>query len=442
MAIKEYPFTLTTCGFTLFGHELLSIAAGSSPASRTRFERKIKEIQKHLHTVSTFGAKIATMPVPKKYVATNGAITYRVLFRYNRKSCSETFSTARDAKTFCADIESRDVHYALKVLHATEKEATNKLDLIAAEFFDWKLNKVRSDRTVADYRRDYNNWISPTFGHRGAGAIDEQEIQKWVDQLSKGIDGKKKLSPKSVKDKHAILFSIFSFANAPSRHLVDRNPCIGTDLPKARKLQPKGLKPAEWIALHSALRTIDPHAADLAAFMLATGLRWSEAVAISSYDIWDENGTVYVTVSHVARRDASGAYPIVEDTKSAAGARRLAIDSETAEMVARRIDRIKGDGLVFTTHAGNQWNHGNFWNRAWIPAVEVAGITRKPTPHWLRHTHVAWMAMRGASLPELQSRIGHASIKTTIDVYGKMVTDVSSKTLEGFAAMRDIKTIE
>lgn len=52
------------------------------------------------------------------------------------------------------------------------------------------------------------------------------------------------------------------------------------------------------------------------------------------------------------------------------------------------------------------------------------------------------MAMSGASLPELQSRIGHESIKTTIDVYGRMLTDVSPTALKGFAAMRGAKAIE
>jgi hypothetical protein len=41
-----------------------------------------------------------------------------------------------------------------------------------------------------------------------------------------------------------------------------------------------------------------------------------------------------------------------------------------------------------------------------------------------------------ANLPELQSRLGHASFKTTVDVYGRMVTDVSDNALDAFAAMR------
>jgi site-specific recombinase XerD len=105
-------------------------------------------------------------------------------------------------------------------------------------------------------------------------------------------------------------------------------------------------------------------------------------------------------------------------------------------MVRGRVARARPGSLVFTTKNGAAWHHPHFRSRAWEPAVDVANLARRPTPHWLRHTHVGWMVLAGASLPELQSRIGHASIKTTIDVYGRMVTDVSPVALDAFAAMR------
>jgi integrase len=98
---------------------------------------------------------------------------------------------------------------------------------------------------------------------------------------------------------------------------------------------------------------------------------------------------------------------------------------------------------VFTTPVssqnglgGSQWHESNYLTRYWNPAVKAANLSRRPTPHWLRHTHVVWMALSGASLPELQSRIGHASITTTINVYGRMLSDVQPAALTAFAAMR------
>lgn len=382
------------------------------------------------------------MPTPRKYVAKNGRTTYRVRFHHDDRGCSETFDTEKEAVAFCSDIATRDTRYALRVLHDREAETTDTLDTIAEAFFAWKANRVRSDRTIADYRRDYKNWIQPTFGSRAIGRIDETDVQNWVDTMFAGTKDRKPLSAKSVLDRHVILHSIFSYAMAPSRHLVEHNPCLVTELPKRRAGQVKGLRPPEWVALHAAMKLIDPDAADLAEMLLVTGWRWSEAAALSAYDVWTEDGTTRVTVTHVLRRNAADEVVRVEDAKSDAGLRRIALDTDAAVMVNRRLEKVQGDGLVFTTANGGQWNYANFRNRAWNPAVKAANLSRHPSPHWLRHTTVVWLAMNGATMPELQSRIGHKSIATTINVYGRMLTDVAPAALVGFAAMRNPKAIE
>ncbi|MGW5239190.1 hypothetical protein ACWEOW_09690 [Monashia sp. NPDC004114] len=86
----------------------------------------------------------------------------------------------------------------------------------------------------------------------------------------------------------------------------------------------------------------------------------------------------------------------------------MELDSAAAAMVRARVSRQVRGGLVFTTGVtaqnglgGNQWRYSNFVQRYWLPAVKAANLGRRPTPHWLRHTHVAWMVLAGASLPEL-----------------------------------------
>jgi hypothetical protein len=41
--------------------------------------------------------------------------------------------------------------------------------------------------------------------------------------------------------------------------------------------------------------------------------------------------------------------------------------------------------------------------------------------HDLRHTHVAWLIAGGLPLSNIQARLGHESITTTIDTYGRLV---------------------
>jgi integrase len=370
------------------------------------------------------------VPQPTKHIGKRGHVRWSVRFRLDRKQCQESFDTKQAALAFCSDIETRDAHYALRVLHETEAQTTDDLDTIAAEFFEWKATRVRSDRTIADYRRDYRKWIQPEFGARRAGSIIEKDVQAWVDGMHS------KLAPKSIGDRHALLHSIYDYACHPNRRLVDHNPCIGTDLPTRQKKPPKGLHPNEWRALHGALTTIDPDAADLALFLLASGWRISEAMALTAWDVEDYPNGMYVSMGHVLRRNAAGQHVVVQEGKGEASLRRIQLDPDAAAMVRRRLAKVTDGGLIFTTAAGGQWHYSNFLNRAWKPAVKAANLTRGPSPHWLRHTAVFWMALSGASLPELQSRIGHASITTTINVYGSMLQDVSPASLAGFAALR------
>jgi site-specific recombinase XerD len=98
---------------------------------------------------------------------------------------------------------------------------------------------------------------------------------------------------------------------------------------------------------------------------------------------------------------------------------------ESVAVVRRRIVGLGPDDLVFTTPNGGRWFHGPFRDRQWLPAVAAAGLAdRKPTPHWLRHSHVAMCHAAGMTMAEMQRRIGHEDIRTTINVYGRMIEDM------------------
>lgn len=380
------------------------------------------------------------MRTPQRWVGSDGTVTWRVRFREGVSpktgrplQTSETFDDEREALRFAALIQRMDAREALRQIDLEYgRQSGPTLNELAEEFFDWKETRVKSDRTVADYRRDYRNWIREPLGSRAAASVTEGDVQRLVDDMEA-----RKLKPKSVADRHAILHGIYKWASAPSRRKVPHNPCTETDLPKRRRTPPKGLRPAEWHALSAALRTIDSDAADLAEFMLASGWRWSEAAAVDVLDVEDDGQTVHVYMGRVIRRDAAGRHVIVaDDAKADASMRRIRLDQSAAETVRRRVGE-RTSGLVFANRGGRQWHYANFLNRAWKPAVKAANLERGPSPHWLRHTAVAWMVLSGkVSLPELQRRIGHEHISTTIDVYGRLIDDVSDEALEAFEAMR------
>jgi integrase len=55
----------------------------------------------------------------------------------------------------------------------------------------------------------------------------------------------------------------------------------------------------------------------------------------------------------------------------------------------------------------------------WRPATVRAGLDGLRW-HDLRHTHVAFLIEAGVHVKAIQSRLGHSSISTTLDVYGHL----------------------
>lgn len=76
--------------------------------------------------------------------------------------------------------------------------------------------------------------------------------------------------------------------------------------------------------------------------------------------------------------------------------------------------------LVFPTPSGGPLRRTNFRRRFWAPAVERAGISPAPTYHHLRHTAAALAIAEGAHPKAIQARLGHASITTTLNLYGHL----------------------
>ena len=365
--------------------------------------------------------------------------TFKVRYRLDGKQTSMTFATKPEAEEFQLDLAKLGAAAAVRRLDQRTTDANAMtVEQLWRSFITWKAPRVRSDRTIAEYEAAWRIWIRPTFGGRPAADVRPQDVQEWVDAMVAGklARKEKKAAAKSILGRHALLYAMFTYACAPSRALLETNPTIGTELPKKRDVPPKALTPPEYQALAAALRQINPDAADLADFLVASGWRWSEATAISTYDVEDYGDAMYVSVQRVLRRNAANQWRIVEDVKASGSARRIQLDAAAADLVRRRIQDTPPGELVFRSSTGRQWHYAHFMEDNWDPAVKAANLGRRPTVHWLRHSHVLWGVLSGANLAELSSRIGHRHISTTIDVYGKAVTDVQPETLAKMAALR------
>ena len=359
-----------------------------------------------------------------------GETTWAVLYRHGGKQSSQTFISSAKAADFKALVEILGPDKALAEINGDRPAGITVADL-AAQFLGWKVRDVEA-RTIGGYRRDYANWIDPWFGHRAAESVDEADVQKWVDHMAG------RLSPKTVAERHMLLHSMFDFGKAKSRRLVSHNPCKETDLPKRTKRPPKGTTVGEFGAILATAELRNPDARDLILFLGETGWRWSEGAALPVRDVTDDGEHVWVTVTQVFRKDDHDRQILVADAaKSYAAFRRIRLFPASAAMVRCRLVGKGPAELVFTNSRGGHWNQKTFLRETWPRILRDAGLgeDRAPTPHWLRHMHVAVCAAAGASMPEIQRRIGHESIQTTINVYGGMIGDLGDDALASAAAI-------
>lgn len=446
--------TALTCTFAEIGWSEPYRLPVSIPVIRSRADLHFR-VERSTHSLTTYPENVRK---PKKYVAKNGTESWRVRYRDSLDvEKSETFYDPEAAEEFSRLLSAIGPARALDYIDRRQEEGGSResavtVDDLWTQWREWKgrrkrngeLIEVRSIRTLIDYDRMYAKHIKPAFGHRPANLIGQTQVQAWVDQLER------ELEPKTVADYHSLLHAMYLWGLHPSRALLVNDPCSETRLPKRQKKPPKGLRPDEWLILHAAARAVDPDAADLLLFMASTGWRWSECAALQVMSVDHDGAATYVTMGRVLRREGN-TFVFVDDAKSEAGARRIRITGDGERMVLRRIEGKRPDQLVFTTKRGGRWRYEHFYRRVWkrpakgddapgkkriLEEAARLGLDRPGlAPHALRHAHVGMLIMAGEPLSAIQKRLGHADIRTTANVYGRMIDDASEEGLAKVDAM-------
>jgi integrase len=89
-----------------------------------------------------------------------------------------------------------------------------------------------------------------------------------------------------------------------------------------------------------------------------------------------------------------------------------------------------GDGLVFVNTAGHSPHASSFTSQVWGRAKRESGLEGVRW-HDLRHTAVALAIERGAHAKVIQERMGHSTVKVTLDRYGHVLPSIEDKIADG-----------
>jgi integrase len=313
---------------------------------------------------------------------------------------AKNFTRKADAERYLIDLESSK----LRGRYTDPRLSRTKVvDWLA----EWQ--PTRTNLSPATRLRDeasIRNHVIPEFGNVAIGEIQPVHISQWVSSLN--VSG---LAPATTIKAYQLLAAALS--SAVDNGLIPLSPCRKIELPRLETAEKRFLDPDEVDLLAEAINERYRVMVLAAAY---TGLRFGELSALRTerLDLLRKTIRVEESLSEIRREF------VFKGPKAAASRRTVSIPGFLVEEIARHLAKYPdGSGLLFTAPNGGPIRRNNFRRRTWLPAVE-ASVGKPCTFHDLRHTHAALLIAQGEHPKVIQSRLGHASIKTTLDTYGHL----------------------
>lgn len=168
---------------------------------------------------------------------------------------------------------------------------------------------------------------------------------------------------------------------------------------------------------------------DLVIFMLGTGVRIGEALALRSEFLDLTSGTAEIAAT-VTEKRGTGTI-VAERTKTAASHRVIALPPQVVAMLEQRLAIVwpeNSTGLIFPNALGRVWPR-NKATQALRAALDNAGYPWA-TSHTFRRTVATWLDDNGVSARLIADQLGHEKPSITTDTYmGRAVVTAHASAL-------------
>jgi integrase len=294
-----------------------------------------------------------------------------------------------------------------------------------------------SPTTLHGYRRYIDRLLVPRIGTVQLDKLTTAHIDRLYRTLRQsGGDGGRPLAPATVRQAHAVLRR--ALVQAERWGWITRNPATLASPPKLKRHE---IRPPSAADVDLILRAAYEESAELglAVWLAAvTGARRGELCGIQWSDVDIDAGSVVIrrSVVEISHRLT------VKDPKTHQ-VRRIALDDATVCLLRERRTAqaesalacgvgLDGDAYVLSEDAaGRSPLHPNLLSDRFRRMVRVLKIPCRL--HDLRHWHVTEALGAGLPVRDVAARVGHASTRMTLDVYGHAMAEADRKAAEAVA---------
>lgn len=336
----------------------------------------------------------------------------------------------------------------------TRKEAQDALNQLQFEVYSGTFKKRQSETYrdiyimwVENYENTveestfvktmniFKNHILPAMGDYKIDKIDVSVCQKHVNQWSKKLVHFRKVKAYAAK-----------VLNYAIKHgYLEKNPFDLVEMPKPKKqisLDDEEeftnfYEREQLIQLLDAFKQTSSTMIYTLFHLLAySGMRKGEALALTWSDInFDENE---VRINKAISRGID-CQLYLKTTKNGID-RTISMDQQSMNLLTTwKVEQEKN----FITNSPKKQLVFNNRNNDFIQPVQTQKWLQqifnkfnlpKITTHGLRHTHCSLLFEAGAGIKEVQERLGHTDVKTTMDIYTHITKKTKASTIDKFEA--------
>jgi integrase len=327
--------------------------------------------------------------------------------RGERQRRAVTVGTREEYSTESAARKSSVVQAILLRLNAEQPGAAGTANFggVIARYEQEEMPERYS--TSAAYQSYIKNQIRPRWADTPMSAVKPMAVEDWLRNLT--------LAPKTKSHVRSLMHTIFQCAER--WELIDKNPIklVRVKGGTKRLKTPRVLAPEQF---HSLLPLIREPYRTMVLIAGCLGLRVSEIVGLQWADFDFAGSTLLIQRSVVHGR--------VGDVKTEYSRDSVPLDTAVVEALMLHKGRSFSTppGWLFANPVTGRPYHQEEIQKKHIRKAGVAtGIGGDIGWHTFRHSYRSWLDETGAPLTVQKELMRHASIQTTMNIYGKAMTD-------------------